>query len=84
MLVHRVRPRRLCRRGRRCGILAGQSTPERDQASGDEPLGQGARLRNAIAADAPVPWADVEIDETVPAVRLRREMDRAFALAQKA
>ncbi len=62
-------------------ILAGRLTPERDQASGDEPLDQVARPRNAVAADAPVPWADVEIDETAPAVRLRREMERAFAPA---
>ncbi len=44
-------------------------------------LAQVARPRNAVAADAPVPWADVEIDETAPAVRLRREMERAFAPA---
>ncbi len=78
MLVHRVRPRRLCRRGT-VRHTRRRINPERDQASGDEPLGQVARLRNAVAAGAPVLWADVEIDETVPAVRLRREMEREMA-----
>ena len=62
-----------------CGILAGRSTPERGQASGDEPLGQVARRRNAVAADAPVLWAEVEIDETAPAVCLHREIEREMA-----
>ncbi len=43
-----------------------------------------AKLRARDEAGEPVLWADVEIDETVPAVRLRREMERAFAPAQKA
>ncbi len=57
----------------------GRLMPAADSlALGGLPMGltQGARLRNAVAADAPVLWADVEIDETAPAVRLRREMER--------
>jgi len=37
------------------------------------------KLRHAIAAHAPVRWADVEIDETAEAVRIRRDMERLFA-----
>ncbi len=60
----------------------GRLMPAADSlALGGLPMGltQGARLRNAVAADAAVLWADVEIDETAPAVRLRREMEREMA-----
>ena len=47
---------------------------------GGLPLGLAhkARLKRAIAAGAVVRWADVEIDESQPAVRFRREMERAM------
>jgi predicted homoserine dehydrogenase-like protein len=47
---------------------------------GGLPLGLAhkVRLTQAIAAGQAVRWADVEIDETQPAVRLRREMERTL------
>ncbi len=49
-------------------------------ADGVLPIGlaKGVRLRNPVPAMQPVRWADVEIDETDPAVRLRREMESVF------
>ncbi|MFN3564434.1 MAG: NAD(P)H-dependent oxidoreductase [Burkholderiaceae bacterium] len=48
---------------------------------GGLPLGlaHGVRLKNAIASGAAVRWCDVEIDESDPAVRVRREMERSLA-----
>ncbi|BBK44803.1 flagellar protein FlgA [Allostella vacuolata] len=50
-------------------------------AMGGLPLGlaHGVRLKRAIAAGEPVGWADVAIDGTVEAVRIRREMEAMFA-----
>ncbi|HET6519622.1 MAG TPA: SAF domain-containing protein, partial [Geminicoccaceae bacterium] len=39
-------------------------------------LAHGVRLRHPVAKDQPVRWSDVEIDETLEAVRVRREMER--------
>jgi len=60
----------------------GKLAPAADSiALGGLPLGlaHGVKLRHAIAAHAPVRWADVEIDETAEAVRIRRDMERLFA-----
>ena len=55
-------------------------------ALGGLPLGLAhkCRLRSAIAAGAPVRWADVDIDTNQPAVRFRREMEAAFARTRAA
>ncbi|MDW8468638.1 MAG: SAF domain-containing protein [Burkholderiales bacterium] len=42
-------------------------------------LANGARVLRPIAAGAPIAWDDVALDERSPAVRLRREMETAFA-----
>jgi predicted homoserine dehydrogenase-like protein len=41
-------------------------------------LAHGVKLKRAVKAGAPVRWSDVEIDETVQAVRIRREMEAMF------
>jgi predicted homoserine dehydrogenase-like protein len=48
---------------------------------GGLPLGlaHGVKLKHAVAADTPLRWADVEIDESQTAVKVRREMEAAFA-----
>ena len=50
-------------------------------AAGGLPIGlaHGVRLKNPVAVNQPVGWADVEIDETVQAVAIRREMEAMFA-----
>ena len=55
-------------------------------ALGGLPLGlaHNVKLRNAIAAGAPVRWSDVRVDESAIAVSFRREMERAFAPAREA
>jgi predicted homoserine dehydrogenase-like protein len=47
---------------------------------GGLPLGlaQGVKLRKAKRAGDQVSWADVEIDESQTAVRVRREMEAVF------
>lgn len=40
-------------------------------------LAHGVALTRPVAAGATLTWQDVEIDATLPAVRLRREMERA-------
>jgi predicted homoserine dehydrogenase-like protein len=42
-------------------------------------LAHGVKLRRAVAAGQPVRWLDVEVDESSPAVKLRREMEAIFA-----
>jgi predicted homoserine dehydrogenase-like protein len=42
-------------------------------------LAHRVRLKRALATGETVRWDDVEIDETLPAVRVRREMERACA-----
>ncbi len=46
-------------------------------------LAQQARLLNPVKAGAPVLWADVAIDASSDAVRLRREMETIFATPQQ-
>jgi predicted homoserine dehydrogenase-like protein len=47
------------------------------------PIGvsHGARLRRPIAAGEIVRWNDCDVDETVPVIRLRQEMEATFRLA---
>lgn len=59
----------------------GKLMPAADSlALGGLPLGlaHGVTLRRAIAANAPVRWDDVEHDANADAVKVRREMERAF------
>ena len=55
-------------------------------ALGGLPLGlaHGVKLLTPVAADAPVRWSDVQVDGAAEAVRIRREMEREFAPAQRA
>ena len=48
---------------------------------GELPIGlaHGVALTVAVAADQPLHWSDVAIDETTIAARTRREMEAAFA-----
>ena len=50
-------------------------------AAGALPIGlaHGVTLKNAVAKDQPVGWADVEIDPNIQAVQVRREMEAMFA-----
>jgi predicted homoserine dehydrogenase-like protein len=59
----------------------GKLLPAADSlALGGLPLGlaHGVKLRRAIAAHAPVRWADVDADDRSDAVRFRREMERTW------
>ena len=61
---------------------------EKSLALGGLPLGlaHGARLTRGVRAGQPLTWADVTLDETLPALRVRREMEAMFdpARAQRA
>ncbi len=60
----------------------GKLMPAADSlALGGLPIGlaHGVRLRFDVAKGTAVRWADVEIDETTEPVRIRREMEAAFA-----
>ena len=60
----------------------GKLMPAADSlAAGGLPIGlaHGVTLKNPVALNQPVGWADVEIDETVQAVAIRREMEAMFA-----
>ena len=50
-------------------------------AAGGLPIGlaHSVTLKNAVAKDQPVGWADVEIDANIQAVQVRREMEAMFA-----
>ncbi len=41
-------------------------------------LAHGVKLKKPIAANQPVSWQDVEVDESLPAVKMRREMQARF------
>ena len=47
-------------------------------------LAHRCRLRNALAANTPVRWSDVELDAALPAVRFRREMEAVFGRSRAA
>ncbi len=53
---------------------------------GGLPLGlaHDVKLVNPVAAGQPVRWSDVQIDAASEAVKLRRELEREFAPAQRA
>jgi len=54
---------------------------QKSMALGGLPLGlaHGAKLVRAVKAGVPLAWSDVAIDETLPALRVRREMEAGFA-----
>ena len=59
----------------------GRLSPASDSlVAGALPLGlaQGVRLTRHVPEGEVLRWADVEVDETAEAVRVRREMERAF------
>lgn len=63
-------------------MVWGKQMPAKDSLDlGGLPLGlaQGVKLKNDIAEGAKLTWSDVEIDEDSQAVRIRREMEAAFA-----
>jgi len=62
--------------------VVGRLMPAADSlAQGCLPLGlaHGWKLLKPVAAGQPLRWSDVAVDEQSSAVRLRREMERAFA-----
>jgi predicted homoserine dehydrogenase-like protein len=58
---------------------------ERSLGLGGLPLGlaHGAKLVRAVRMDESLTWTDVALDETLPAFRLRREMEAMFAPAHR-
>ena len=63
-------------------MVWGKQMPAKDSLDlGGLPLGlaQGIKLKKDIAEGAKLTWSDVEIDEDSQAVRIRREMEAAFA-----
>jgi predicted homoserine dehydrogenase-like protein len=66
--------------------VVGKLMPAQDSlAQGCLPLGlaHGWKLLKPVAAGQPVRWSDVAVDANVSAVRLRREMERAFGEAAR-
>ena len=47
-------------------------------------LAQSVKLKRDIAAGGTLGWSDVDIDESLAAVQMRREMETAFSAAQAA
>jgi predicted homoserine dehydrogenase-like protein len=67
--------------------VVGKLQPAADSLKlGALPLGlaHSVKLVTPVAAGQAVRWSDVEIDASSEAVRLRREMEREFAPAQRA
>ena len=50
-------------------------------ALGGLPIGlaHGFKLKNKVSKGTPLTWNDVEVDDGVAAVQVRREMERTFA-----
>jgi predicted homoserine dehydrogenase-like protein len=66
--------------------VVGKLMPAQDSlAQGCLPLGlaHGWKVLKPVAAGQPVRWSDVAVDGNVSAVRLRREMERAFGEAAR-
>jgi predicted homoserine dehydrogenase-like protein len=66
--------------------VVGKLMPAQDSlAQGCLPLGlaHGWKVLKPVAAGQPVRWSDVAVDANVSAVRLRREMERAFGAAAR-
>jgi predicted homoserine dehydrogenase-like protein len=59
---------------------------ERSLAHGGLPLGlaHGVKLLKPVAAGQSLTWSDVALDESLAALRLRREMEREFAGPKRA
>jgi predicted homoserine dehydrogenase-like protein len=53
---------------------------EASLAQGCLPLGlaHGVKMLRPVAAGAPVGWSDVAVEANLPAVRLRREMEKSL------
>lgn len=67
--------------------VVGRLTPAAESlAIGALPLGlaHGVRVLRPVAAGQPLRWADVAVDETLVAVRARRDMERLFGAGQPA
>ncbi len=67
--------------------VVGRLTPAAESlALGALPLGlaHDVRLVHPVAAGQPVRWSDVVLDETLTAVRARREMEAVYAVASVA
>jgi predicted homoserine dehydrogenase-like protein len=65
----------------------GKLMPAADSlAHGALPLGlaHGVKLTNAIPAGQTLRWSDVQVDASLEAVRVRREMEQAFSPARRA
>jgi predicted homoserine dehydrogenase-like protein len=65
----------------------GKLVPAEDSLRlGGLPLGlaHGVKLLNPVAAGQPVRWPDVQVDASGEAVKVRREMEQAFGLPQRA
>ncbi len=61
--------------------VVGKLMPASDSLNlGGLPLGlaHGVTLRNPVAAGQPLRWTDVTVDESLLAVKVRREMEREF------
>ncbi len=66
--------------------VVGRLMPAADSlAQGCLPLGlaHGCKLLKPLAAGQPVRWSDVAVDESVAAVRLRREMESEFGARER-
>jgi predicted homoserine dehydrogenase-like protein len=66
--------------------VVGKLMPAADSMAQDcLPLGlaHGWKLLRPVAAGQPVRWADVAVDENLPAVRLRREMETQFRASER-
>ena len=67
--------------------VVGRLMPASDSLSrGALPLGLAHQvtLQNSVAAGQVVRWSDVRVDEIVPAVKARREMEALFASTSRA
>jgi predicted homoserine dehydrogenase-like protein len=67
--------------------VVGKLCPAADSLNlGALPLGlaHGVKLVNPVASGQAVRWTDVQVDASSEAVRFRREMEREFALPQRA
>ena len=65
-------------------MVYGRLAPaERSVADGGLPLGlaHGVRLRHDVPAGATLRYADVELDESLPAVRMRRQLEATTSVA---
>jgi len=67
-------------------VVGGLMPAETSLAQGGLPLGlaHGWKVLRPVAAGQPVRWSDVAFDERSSAVRVRREMERAFAAQREA